>query len=71
MDSVVTMAIAKEQGFVCYALSVSYGQRHGAELDAANEPQSSANSLKRVLSSLLFLSDNMNELPVDLLSILR
>ena len=37
MDSVVTMAIAKEQGFVCYALSVSYGQRHGAELDAANE----------------------------------
>lgn len=37
MDSAVTMAIAKEQGFVCYALSVSYGQRHGAELDAANE----------------------------------
>lgn len=37
MDSAVTMAIAKEQGFVCHALSVSYGQRHGAELDAANE----------------------------------
>lgn len=37
MDSAVTMAIAKEQGFVCYALSVSYGQRHGAELAAANE----------------------------------
>jgi len=37
MDSAVTMAIAKEQGFECYALSVSYGQRHGAELDAANE----------------------------------
>jgi len=37
MDSAVTMAIAKEQGFVCYALSVSYGQRHSAELNAANE----------------------------------
>lgn len=37
MDSAVTMAIAKEQGFVCHALSVSYGQRHSAELDAANE----------------------------------
>lgn len=37
MDSAVTMAIAKEQGFLCHALSVSYGQRHGAELDAANE----------------------------------
>ncbi len=37
MDSAVTMAIAKEQGFICHALSVSYGQRHSAELDAANE----------------------------------
>ncbi len=37
MDSAVTMAIAKEQGFICYALSVNYGQRHGAELNAANE----------------------------------
>ena len=37
MDSAVTLAIAKEQGFVCYALSVSYGQRHSAELNAANE----------------------------------
>lgn len=37
MDSAVTLAIAKEQGFVCYALSVSYGQRHSAELQAANE----------------------------------
>lgn len=37
MDSAVTMAIAKEQGFLCHALSVSYGQRHSAELNAANE----------------------------------
>ncbi|MGH8498771.1 MAG: 7-cyano-7-deazaguanine synthase QueC [Methylococcales bacterium] len=37
MDSAVTLAIAKEQGFLCHALSVSYGQRHGAELNAANE----------------------------------
>ncbi len=37
MDSAVTMAIAQEQGFLCYALSVSYGQRHSAELNAANE----------------------------------
>jgi 7-cyano-7-deazaguanine synthase len=37
MDSAVTMAIAREQGFLCHALSVSYGQRHSAELNAANE----------------------------------
>ncbi len=37
MDSAVTLAIAREQGFICHALSVSYGQRHSAELNAANE----------------------------------
>ena len=35
MDSVVALAIAREQGFDCHALSVSYGQRHTSELDAA------------------------------------
>lgn len=37
MDSAVTLAMAREQGFVCYALSVSYGQRHSVELVAAAE----------------------------------
>jgi len=35
MDSAVTLAIAKERGYVCYALSVEYGQRHSSELSAA------------------------------------
>ncbi len=35
MDSAVVLAMARTQGFDCYALSVSYGQRHGSELDAA------------------------------------
>ena len=35
MDSAVTLALARELGFDCYALSVSYGQRHSAELAAA------------------------------------
>lgn len=37
MDSAVTLSIAREQGFACHALSVRYGQRHSAELDAAAE----------------------------------
>jgi 7-cyano-7-deazaguanine synthase len=37
MDSAVVLAMAREQGFDCYALSVSYGQRHSAELVAAAE----------------------------------
>jgi len=35
MDSAVTLALAREQGFVCHALSVAYGQRHSSELAAA------------------------------------
>jgi 7-cyano-7-deazaguanine synthase len=35
MDSAVVLAIAREQGFEPYALSVRYGQRHTSELDAA------------------------------------
>ncbi len=35
MDSATTLAIARQSGFACYALSVNYGQRHTAELVAA------------------------------------
>jgi 7-cyano-7-deazaguanine synthase len=35
LDSATALAIAGSQGFACYALSVDYGQRHIAELDAA------------------------------------
>ncbi|NOQ94411.1 MAG: 7-cyano-7-deazaguanine synthase QueC [Methylophaga sp.] len=35
LDSVTALAIAKEQGYECYTLSFNYGQRHDAELVAA------------------------------------
>ena len=35
LDSATTLAIAKSQGFSCYALSFNYGQRHRCELEAA------------------------------------
>ncbi|KTD20877.1 ExsB protein [Legionella lansingensis] len=35
LDSATCLAIAKTQGFACYALSFAYGQRHTAELTAA------------------------------------
>ncbi|MCW4456193.1 7-cyano-7-deazaguanine synthase QueC [Flavobacterium sp. MXW15] len=37
MDSAAVVAIAREQGFAVHALSVSYGQRHTSELQAAAE----------------------------------
>lgn len=36
MDSATTLAIARQSGFSCYALSIDYGQRHVAELAAAD-----------------------------------
>jgi 7-cyano-7-deazaguanine synthase len=36
MDSAVVLAIAREQGFDAYSLSVRYGQRHTSELEAAD-----------------------------------
>ena len=38
LDSATVLAIAREQGFACHALSMDYGQRHQAELNAATNP---------------------------------
>jgi len=35
LDSATTLAIARREGWTCHALSLDYGQRHHAELDAA------------------------------------
>jgi 7-cyano-7-deazaguanine synthase len=37
LDSLTTLAIAKQQGFKCYALHVLYGQRHASETHAAKK----------------------------------
>ncbi|MDR2015781.1 MAG: 7-cyano-7-deazaguanine synthase QueC [Azoarcus sp.] len=35
LDSATCLALARQQGFKCHALSVAYGQRHAAEIAAA------------------------------------
>jgi 7-cyano-7-deazaguanine synthase len=35
LDSATVLAMAREQGFACHALSFDYGQRHRIELEAA------------------------------------
>ena len=37
LDSATTLAIARNDGYNCHCLSVDYGQRHRAELDAAGK----------------------------------
>jgi 7-cyano-7-deazaguanine synthase len=36
LDSATVLALARADGYECHALSVAYGQRHAAELDAAS-----------------------------------
>lgn len=36
LDSATTLALARAEGYACHALSFAYGQRHKAELDAAD-----------------------------------
>jgi 7-cyano-7-deazaguanine synthase len=35
LDSATALAVARQEGYRCHALTVSYGQRHAAELEAA------------------------------------
>ena len=35
LDSATTLAMARDEGYSCYALSFDYGQRHRSELDAS------------------------------------
>jgi 7-cyano-7-deazaguanine synthase len=37
LDSATVLAIARERGFACHALSFAYGQRHAVELRAAEQ----------------------------------
>jgi len=37
LDSITILALAKQQGYSCYALSFEYGQKHNAELEAARK----------------------------------
>ena len=57
LDSATVLAIAREQGYACYALSFDYGQRHVAELNAA----------RRVAASLGVVEHKI--LPMDLTAI--
>ncbi len=51
LDSATVLAVARARGFACHALSVDYGQRHAAELDAARRVAATLGAVAhRVLS---------------------
>ena len=47
LDSATTLAVAIDQGFICYALSFQYGQRHSREIEAAKTIAASMNVAER------------------------
>jgi 7-cyano-7-deazaguanine synthase len=49
LDSSTCLALARREGFECYALSFDYGQRHRAELDAASRVAASLGVSKHLI----------------------
>jgi len=52
LDSATTLAMARQQGYACYALSFDYDQRHRCELAAADAVASSLDAREHRVFSL-------------------
>src|SRR5438105_15515548 len=48
-DSATALAIARDEGFECHALSFRYGQRHARELDAARRVAAALGAAEHVV----------------------
>ncbi|MDT7783085.1 MAG: 7-cyano-7-deazaguanine synthase [Pseudonocardiales bacterium] len=52
LDSTTTLAIARQRGFLPYALSFSYGQRHSVELEAARRVAEQAGVARHIVADI-------------------
>ncbi|WP_028463441.1 7-cyano-7-deazaguanine synthase QueC [Nocardia sp. 348MFTsu5.1] len=52
LDSTTTLAMANDLGYISYALSFSYGQRHSVELDAAKRVAESLGVERHVIADI-------------------
>ena len=52
LDSATTLALARQEGFACYALSFDYGQRHRSELMAARKVAAALGALEHQVAKL-------------------
>ena len=48
LDSATTLAIAREEGYECFALSFDYGQRHARELESAKQVAASLGAARHL-----------------------
>src|SRR5689334_6584648 len=49
LDSATTAAIARTDGYMLYALSIDYGQRHHFELEAARRVAQAVDAMRHVI----------------------
>jgi len=48
LDSATALAVAREEGYECFALSFDYGQRHARELESAKEVAASLGAARHL-----------------------
>ena len=58
LDSATTLAIARNMGFKCYALTFSYGQRHSNETKSAEKVAKSLDVTEHKIVNIDFMFDN-------------
>src|SRR6185312_10770552 len=66
LDSATALAVARRDGFRCHALTVAYGQRHAAELDAARRVATALGSVEQRVLSLDLRAFGGSALTADL-----
>lgn len=52
LDSATTLALAREQGFECHAISFDYGQRHRFELESARKVAQAGGAAQHIVYEL-------------------
>jgi 7-cyano-7-deazaguanine synthase len=52
LDSATALAVARRDGFRCHALTIAYGQRHAAELEAARRVAESLGAVEHKVLAL-------------------
>ena len=52
LDSTTVLAIAQSEGYECFALSFSYGQRHSYELEVAGKVAAAAKVEQHVIADI-------------------
>jgi 7-cyano-7-deazaguanine synthase len=66
LDSATTLAMARSEGYECYALSFDYGQRHARELDSARVVAASLGAKEHLVLPLALRAIGGSALTADI-----